>query len=60
MTDKVQEIKIVWKREEIVTEDEYRTRLWKVFRFLLQLSASENNPEPDSPDNPELGEGETQ
>ena len=54
MSDNVKEIRIVWKREEIITEEEYRARLWKVFRFLLQLSVPEDN---DEPDNGEPGVG---
>ena len=60
MTDNVKEIKIVWKREEIVTEEEYRTRLWRVFRFLLQLSVPEDNHEPDTREDQEPGSDELQ
>ena len=60
MTDNVKEIKIVWKREEIVTEEEYRTRLWRVFRFLLQLSVPEDNHEPDTREDQEPGTDEAQ
>ena len=60
MSDKVKEMKTVWQGEKVTTEEEYRARLWKVFRFLLQLSVAEDSHESDTRDDLEPGTDEAQ
>ena len=58
MSDRVKEIKTEWLNEEGISEAEYRARLWKVFRYLLQLSAPTGAVAGDEEEGPEPGEGE--
>ena len=62
MSDQVRmkEIKTVWQGADDITEEEYRARLWRVFRFLLQLSVPEDNHEPDTREDQEPGTDEAQ
>ncbi len=62
MSDQVsmKEIKTVWPGADDITEEEYRARQWRVFRFLLQLSVPEDNQEPDTRQDQEPGPDESQ
>ena len=60
MSDKVKEMKTVWQGEMAITEEEYRARLGKVFRFLLQLSVAADGQESNAREDQEPGTDESQ